>query len=52
MTLNNTCVAMSLCLCHCSGGRLDIVTWLVTTGRVDINCKDGHGETPLHRACE
>ena len=40
-----------LCLFHCSGGHLDIVTFLVTTGRVDINSKNNKGETPLHKAC-
>ena len=40
------------CLCHCSGGHIDIVTWLVTTGHVDVNSVDDYGQTPLHKACE
>ena len=43
---------MSVCLCHCSRGNLDIVTFLVATGRADVNSKDSRGQTPLHKACE
>ena len=40
------------CLCHCSRGHLNIVTFLITTDRADAYCKDRSGETPLHKACE
>ena len=45
-------LCMSLCLWHSSAGKLDVVNFLVTTGRADVNSKDKYGQTPLHLACK
>ena len=41
-----------ICLCHSSEGSLENVTFLVTTGKADVNSKDEDGETPLYKAAE
>ena len=44
---------MSLCLCHCSQGHVEIVKFLVTNSKSDVNAKDSrYGMTPLHWACQ
>ena len=35
----------------CKKGKLPSVQWLIEKQNVDINIKDGHEQTPLHKAC-
>ena len=42
---------MSLCLCHCSQGHFEIVKFLVTNSKSDVNAKDENGCSPLQWAC-
>ena len=49
LTIDHPC--MSLCSCHFREGHLEVVQFLMTNVRLDINSKDGYGITPLHYAC-
>ena len=42
---------LPLCLCHSSAGEVEVMKFLITTGRADVNIKDTDGETPLQRGC-
>ena len=42
---------MYVYLCHSSGGHLEAVTYLVTTGIADIYSMDDYEKTPLYWAC-
>ena len=49
LTIDHQC--MSLCSCHFREGHLEVVQFLMTNVRLDINSKDGYGRIPLHLAC-
>ena len=50
LTTDHPC--MSLCSCHCSQGHLDVIKFLLTNSKPDVNAKDSYyGRTPLHWAC-
>ena len=49
LTIDHPC--MSLCSCHFREGHLEVVQFLMTNVRLDINSKDGYEITPLHYAC-
>ena len=49
LTIDHPC--MSLCSCHCREGHLEVIKFLLTNSKPDVNSKDRDGWTPLHCAC-
>ena len=45
-------ICMSLCSCHCSCGHINIVEYLLTYCKCDVNSKSHYEYTPLHYAAE
>ena len=49
LTIDHPC--MSLCSCHCRGGNVELVKYLIIHTKADVTTKDKYKKTPLHIAC-
>ena len=43
---------MSISSCHCRGGHLEVVKYLIFSAKANANAQGSNGKTPLHYASE